>query len=47
MLIDTNAVLAMLNRKDVNHELVQPFIKQDFLVPMTIIPEVEIPLKVC
>ena len=41
MLIDTNAVLAMLNRKDVNHELVQPFIKQAFLVLMTIIPEVD------
>ena len=40
-LLDTNAALAILNRRDPNHEAMKAFFGQPILVPTTILPEVD------
>jgi uncharacterized protein len=40
-LIDTNAILALLDRKDSNHESVKTVFPAQLLVPSTVLPEVD------
>jgi uncharacterized protein len=40
-LVDTNAILALLDRKDSNHERVKTVFPVQLLVPSTILPEVD------
>ena len=41
ILLDTNAALAILNRRDPNHEAMKAFAGQPIFVPTTILPEVD------
>ncbi len=41
ILLDTNAVLAILNRKDIHHAEMQAFKHKTLIVPISILPEVD------
>ncbi len=41
ILLDTNAALAILNRRDPNHNAMKAFAGQPIFVPTTILPEVD------
>ncbi len=41
ILLNTNAVLAILNKKDVHHFQMKAFEQENLIVPMTILPEVD------